>query len=355
VESIDDKEAVMTPKRDGVGLALSGGGYRGMLFQAGVVWRLNELGWLPKLTTISCVSGGSITGGLLACAWSSLRFNHDGVAKNLHDEVIVPIRKMARTTIDIASMVRAILVPWRSSADELSRLFETRLFGTFRLADLPAEGPVFVFTATDIRTGGLWWFFRNDKLGHMSLATAVAASATLPPRLSPVVITDPDDSSGEVILGGASMYDSMGIDAIENQRATVLVSDANRRVSLVGAPRWVPQLLQVLQAPTEIGFDASELRTGELLKSYSNKTFAGTYWGIYSNLANFELADSLPAPFEQTRLLAQTPTRLARIPEVLQERLINFGYAACDASMRRWVTPSAGAPMSFPYPASGVG
>jgi NTE family protein len=39
----------------------------------------------------------------------------------------------------------------------------------------------------------------------------------------------------------------------------------------------------------------------------------------------------------------------------LQERLINWGYAICDAGMRRWVEPDAPAPTQFPYPAVGVG
>jgi NTE family protein len=41
--------------------------------------------------------------------------------------------------------------------------------------------------------------------------------------------------------------------------------------------------------------------------------------------------------------------------DVLQERLINWGYAICDAGMRRWVEPGAPHPDAFPYPAVGVG
>ena len=43
-----------------IGLALSGGGFRATLFHLGTLWRLNELGYLPKLDRISSVSGGSI-------------------------------------------------------------------------------------------------------------------------------------------------------------------------------------------------------------------------------------------------------------------------------------------------------
>ena len=39
------------PRRpeEGIALCLSGGGYRAMLFHLGALWRLNELGYLPKL------------------------------------------------------------------------------------------------------------------------------------------------------------------------------------------------------------------------------------------------------------------------------------------------------------------
>ena len=45
-------------------LCLSGGGYRAMLFHVGALWRLNELGLLPRLDRVSSVSGGSITAGV---------------------------------------------------------------------------------------------------------------------------------------------------------------------------------------------------------------------------------------------------------------------------------------------------
>ena len=41
--------------------------------------------------------------------------------------------------------------------------------------------------------------------------------------------------------------------------------------------------------------------------------------------------------------------------DTLQARLINWGYAICDAGMRTWVEPDAPQPADFPYPAVGVG
>ena len=73
----------------GVGLCLSGGGYRAMLFHVGTIWRLNEAGLLPKLDRISSVSGGSITAGVLALGWPHLSFDGKGIASNLVDIFVI--------------------------------------------------------------------------------------------------------------------------------------------------------------------------------------------------------------------------------------------------------------------------
>jgi NTE family protein len=53
--------------------------------------------------------------------------------------------------------------------------------------------------------------------------------------------------------------------------------------------------------------------------------------------------------------LAATPTRLAHLSNATQMRLINWGYAICDAAMRAYVDRSLPAPTDFPYPSVGVG
>ena len=105
------------------------------------------------------------------------------------------------------------------------------LFGDCRLADLDAAGPQFVFTATSLQDGSLWWFFRQPgPHGQVPLATAVAASSAFPPMLSPVVIPDPHQADRKIVLSDAGVYDNLGLDPIENQRATILVSDAGKKM-----------------------------------------------------------------------------------------------------------------------------
>jgi predicted acylesterase/phospholipase RssA len=59
------------PKSDrkGIALCLSGGGFRASLFHLGSLRRLNEVGLLSQINTVTSVSGGSITNALLAKHW----------------------------------------------------------------------------------------------------------------------------------------------------------------------------------------------------------------------------------------------------------------------------------------------
>src|ERR1700694_1518754 len=81
-----------TKIEQGIALCLSGGGYRAMVFHLGPIISLNEVGLLKKLSRISSVSGGSITAGRLGLEWGSLQFDKNGIAQNLRETVVDPIR-----------------------------------------------------------------------------------------------------------------------------------------------------------------------------------------------------------------------------------------------------------------------
>ena len=96
------------------------------------------------------------------------------------------------------------------------------------------------------------------------------------------------------------------------------------------------------------------LRKRLLIDSYASGARKGTYWGIRTNVGDYGLADTLPCSLDRTTELAETPTRLKRMDDTLQERLINWGYAVCDAALRAHVDPSLRRADAFPYPAVGV-
>ena len=52
--------------------------------------------------------------------------------------------------------------------------------------------------------------------------------------------------------------------------------------------------------------------------------------------------------------LAELATGLERLDDLIQQRLINWGYAVCDAALRAHLNPGLTPPAGFPYPAAQV-
>ena len=88
------------PREAGTGLALSGGGYRAVLFQVGSIMRLNDARILRGLKRVSSVSGGSITAGVLAVNWAKLAFDGADYCTNLDDVFAKPLRAFCGKTLD---------------------------------------------------------------------------------------------------------------------------------------------------------------------------------------------------------------------------------------------------------------
>ncbi|MGD9721710.1 MAG: patatin-like phospholipase family protein [Pirellulales bacterium] len=368
----NDKRRAVQP---GWALCLSGGGFRAMVFHLGVLWRLNDAGILSKLDRISSVSGGSITAGMLGLKWDKLVFDAEGVASNLLEEVIRPLRRLGGQTVDVPAIVAGLLLPWTSIGRRVEAAYRRHLFGTATLQSLPVR-PRFVINATSLQSGVLWRFMRpymrDYRVGQVpaptvSLARAVAASSAFPPFLSPVRL---DFAEGEVIAGNnaelghkpytrralltdGGVYDNLGLETAWKRYETILVSDAGARME--PAPRpwrlWSAQAFRVLNV---IDSQVRSLRKRQLIEAYEAKRRMGAYWGIRTNIADYELADVLPCPHERTVKLAEIPTRLKKLPADLQERLINWGYAVCDAALRKHLDPPPALPKDFPFPLRGV-
>ena len=74
----------------------------------------------------------------------------------------------------------------------------------------------------------------------------------------------------------------------------------------------------------------------------------GAYWGIRTNVADYGLPDAMNCPFDETIKLAAVATRLKALDATLQEKIINWGYAVCDAALRKHVDGTLPAAVAFP-------
>lgn len=377
-----DAGAAGAATRRGVALCLSGGGFRAMLFHVGTLWRLNDVGYLPRIALVSSVSGGSITAGTLAVAWPRLSFDDRGVARGFVPELAMPLLRMAGRTIDIPAVLLGMVCPG-GPGNQVARAYARHLFGERTLQDLPDDrsAPHFVITAANLQSGVLWQFSRRSagdyRVGRTSrptipLASAVAASSAFPPFLAPLVLHfDPSTArftggldlqrppyTTRAILADGGVYDNLGFEPAKSY-ATVLVSDGGLKIEAQERPGgdWPRQLYRVFNL---VDNQVRSLRKRQLIASYETPPGCpghrkGSYWGIRADIADYDLPDALPAPHEATLGLAAVSTRLSRLAPVVRQRLVNWGYAICDAALRRYVDPSLPAPAGFPFPTVGVG
>ena len=288
----------------GTALCLSGGGYRAMLFHVGALWRLNELGRLPKVDRVSSVSGGSIAAGALAVAWPRLTFDNGGGATNLVTTFVEPGRRLAGRTVDVHSVLTAAVTP-RTTAEHVAKAYSRHLLGDVTLQDLP-DHPRFVINATNLQSGALWRFSKKFMADYrvglvrrpqVPLAVAVAASSAFPPVLSPLRLTvDPAAFEpvtpetlarrpfpGRIVLSDGGVYDNLGLETAWKRCATVLVSDGGGQMSPEGVvpSDWIRQAVRVNKV---IDNQVRNLRKRQLIAGYTQGVGGGTYWGIRTDI-----------------------------------------------------------------------
>lgn len=271
--------------------------------------------------------------------------------------------------MDIPSVLRGF-APWHNVGREVARLYDHLLFQGATLRALP-DHPRFVFNASNLQSGVLWRFSKpymgDYKVGRIrnpdiALAIAVAASSAFPPVLSPIELELRADQytldgtetlhrapfNTRPVLSDGGVYDNLGLEAVLKRYTTLLVSDGGTPFREQEAPSrvWPWQLKRVLDC---IDNQVRSLRKRDLMDSFRSSQRKGTYWGIGTPLHRYPNAIDLNCSTETTLRLARIPTRLARMNGRLQEELINWGYAACAASLASYF-PQQSVPVSWPYP-----
>jgi len=368
-----------------VGLALAGGGFRAMLFDLGSVWRLNELGWLPKVDMITSVSGGSITNAVLATRWKRLTWK-DGVATNFEAAVAQPILEFSDRTIDAWAIFQGLVSPCQTVSEKVAHAYDKHLFEGHTLQkDVPeadsGKTPRFLFYATSLQTG-VSVRIERKRLGDyrigeipnpdLSIAKIVAMSSAFPPFLSPAILNlDPnlwvktrgadlferEEFRRRMVLSDGGVYDNIGVEAL-SRCSTMLVCDAGAPLTSVWNPprNWFGQTLRAMDIVTEqtralrrrmlmndLGADMSPGQTAATPRK------KGAYWRLKTKIADFGLPDALASDNTSTAALQQIRTRLNRFSPEEKGHLINWGYALADAAMRRYVidapVPSGALPL----------
>jgi NTE family protein len=355
----------------GIALAMSGGGYRAVLFHCGALLRLNELRLLSRLARISSVSGGSIVSGMLAVNWARLNIEADGHISNLEEIIIAPLQKFCSQALDVGAFLRGAINPFKSAGDELVDAYRERLGLGVPLGDLSKEAPRFVFNSTNYATGVTFRFSQaycgDYRIGLIKripwdVATAVAASSAFPPVFAPLVL-EPDPALFEPVLGSdlhdqidfkrkllladGGVYDNLGLETVWGRYDTVLVSDGGKPFEIDSKPSG--SLAQIARV-ADIGMtQALALRKRLLIDAFKKATvLRGTYWGIGTLIGNYQLDSAIAVDPDVSTRLSAVRTRLNAFSAQEQAELINWGYAVSDAALRVHLAPLLGQGLPVP-------
>jgi predicted acylesterase/phospholipase RssA len=223
------------------GLALSGGGFRAVLYHLGLVRFLRDAEILPRVTHISAVSGGSIFAAHLVLNWD--RYNgstseFEAAAADMLAFVRLDVRNriVRRFPFCLPALWPRRLLGLSNRKLTMTGLleyhYEKYLYGDTSLFQLP-ERPELHMLATNLSEGCLCSFNRNGLLMmhrqserfvrmeriHTGLATvpmAVTASSAFPGFFPPLELTGADVGASGGEFGRQSytdggVFDNLGV------------------------------------------------------------------------------------------------------------------------------------------------
>lgn len=352
-----------------IALCLSGGGFRATLFHCGALRRLNELGILSRVHTVSSVSGGSITNAVLATRWDELNASkQNGVFTAFDELVAAPLaafcEKDLRTEVLLWDRVNPINWPKLvrrdySVTDRLAEAYAKELGLGTPLSALTAS-PAFVFCATNMENGALWqfrphtvgsWYTGWAEPGDVTVSQAVAASSAYPIAFPPLVLSfdppkefrgghgnDEESQSHESItVTDGGVYDNLGLEPVREGHDVFLVSDAGRPLSEVTMTKLTPYS-RVSRSLDIIWNQVGSLRKRWLIDVLKSpvEDIEGAYWGLTSDVGHYGLPDAPSYPKSIVDLLGEVRTDLDAFTEGETGCLINQGYALANVAVLRW-------------------
>lgn len=372
--SVDKYLGTAKSTRKGVALALSGGGYRAALFHLGAVRRLNELGVLHQIDTISSVSGGSIFAAHLATRipWP---LRGPLPAEEWQKTVAAPFHEFTKRDIRTSSFFKRF-VPWKwldgdAESDALANQYEKHLTQA-KLADLP-DTPRFILCSTDLAFGVNWIFEKyrmgDYKLGYKPfpadwlLARAVAASSCFPPVFRPVQIrmavtefkggsaseAERRKAMSDLRINDGGNYDNLGLEPVWKDHAILFCSDGGGAFDVSPDKGFFDRI----QRYSEILYNqVVAVRKRWLMSNFLSHELEGAYWGCGSapeRYGDYPGYSKLLAK----EVISQIRTDLDRFSDAEAAVLENHGYLLVEAAINKHASNFSkliDAPLKIPYP-----
>ncbi len=365
VTTAEQEKYVPNANRSGIGLSLSGGGFRASLFHLGAIRRLNELGVLKKVRSISSVSGGSILNAFVALNWPL------PPPSDFEIKFASIFRKFCQTNIRRGPTLKG-LIPFVNNSKLLADKYDELLTKGRSLVSLPSS-PAFIFCSTDLAFGVDWTFRPQDvgdyQAGSMptpadwKLSKAVAASSCFPPVFEPISLgldpnklhdglTPPGAARDECIRGltlsDGGVYDNLGLEPIWKDHAIVLASDGGATFDIGADKSFLWEIQRYFSIPEN---QALALRKRWLVSNFLSGTIKGAYWGIGSAAESYGVKLGYSKDLACS-VIVKIRTDLDAFSDVEAAILENHGYCLAEVAIQKHVSTLAlpGIPFAPPHP-----
>ncbi|GAB3596894.1 patatin-like phospholipase family protein [Angustibacter peucedani] len=372
------REPTASPRsRHGVGLCLSGGGYRAALLHLGALRRLDELGVLAQVRTVSGVSGGSLAAAALAhpgLGWPDP--GGEGLQRVAGLEPLVGGALRALTSRNVRTpALLSRLLPGGRGVRGLARLLAEHPPFDRPLQDV-RPGPRLAIGSTDLVFGVDWveWTATagapasvgSYRAGHAApddgwrLADACATSCADPPWFAPrrvpaelglrltgghVEVETPErhrELRRRLQLVDGGVYDNLGLEPVWRTHADVLVSDGGGVFRARTQRTLVGRLARSLEV---LGRAGSNTRLRWLHAAFAREVLGGCTWGVDDVVGR-------GYPFAVVEAVARVRTDLDAFSTAEQQVLERHGYCVADHAVRRHAASlvRGDAPFEPPHP-----
>lgn len=379
-----------TGTRRGTALCLSGGGFRAALFHLGALRRLDELGILGSLRTVSAVSGGSMVAAMLtdprldwptggAGTTDSAVPGAGGRVGGFEELVAEPVRRLTSRDVRTPALIARLRHPRRPGAmvtELAAQMIRAVPQWGADLRHVRRGGPAVLIGATEVGYGVGWLFadsasvppnglMGDHRLGYCSpptglrIADAVAASCALPPFFSPMVlpgaglglvggVPDPDDAdepethaaiTARIELADGGVVDSLGVERVWGDHEDVLVSDGGQVFRGRRAGSLLGQLWHLLSISSG-GGQTTRLRW--LRSAFAAGRLRGATWSLESPSAISSVPGHGPSsevdqlyPASVVGLINRMRTDVDAFDRAEQKVLERHGYVVADDAVRR--------------------
>ncbi len=363
-----------------LGISLSGGGVRALVFHLGVLKRLAESKHWDSIEHLSTVSGGSLCVAMI--------FAKNGGKWPSADQFLNTVLSAAREQLTTQSLVWAsvragFIRPFRllnGRAHLVAHVLATKWGVTMSLQDLP-ERPRWTINCTTYETGKNWRFSHKrmgDYLtGHVRnpdfpVADAAAASAGFPGGIGPRKLKTSEykwedykkgsqsetetiePRHGQYHLWDGGVYENLGSEALlkpgKGLRDDInfyIGSDAGKSISRETRRGLFRPAIRLLDCAMDQVRAVRARTIHGFLRGEINSHPIGIYvrMGISRENIYRQFAPTATCPTtgpcnlrpEHAEFAAKFPTTLRRLKNEEFDLLLNHGYEVTDATMTTWV------------------